>query len=130
VTVSSGNWRTITVVIGLRRRLGLAVKLLVAFLNEMAGAVLDFGFYPGRLELSSGPLIVRSLPDHEHIASEVLALDGIDRDWIYSPPERVRDFMSGQVSEKPYGRRVFGLPKTHQIEHSTDDDTDRLTFHL
>ena len=38
--------------------------------------------------------------------------------------------MSGKVREHPYASRVFGLPKTHLIEHAEATNQDHLDFHL
>ena len=38
--------------------------------------------------------------------------------------------MSGKVWERPYAPRVFGLPKTHVIEHAEAKSQDHLDFHL
>ena len=90
----------------------------------------DFGFYPHKLEISYGPIVVRSLPERQKTVQDVLASEGIERDWIYAPPQQVRDFMSGKVQDRPYASRIFGLPKTHQIEHAKCSGEDHLAFHL
>ena len=38
--------------------------------------------------------------------------------------------MSGKVREHPYASRVFGLQKTHLIEHAAATSEDHLDFHL
>ena len=90
----------------------------------------EFGFYPHRLRIKAGPITVNSLPDLEQTASDVFASDGVEDNWIYAPPQQVRDFMSGKVWERPYASRVFGLPKTHVIEHAEAKSEDHLDFHL
>ncbi|MBO6756381.1 MAG: hypothetical protein JJ902_08650 [Roseibium sp.] len=83
----------------------------------MTETSLDFGFYPGPLDLDAGEITIRSRPDREAIAADLRNEAGIEKDWIYAPAQRSRDFMTGAVHEKPYSARVFGLPKTHTITH-------------
>lgn len=96
----------------------------------MTETSLDFGFYPGPLDLDAGEITIRSRPDREAIAADLRNEAGIEKDWIYAPAQRSRDFMTGTVHEKPYSARVFGLPKTHTITHRRADNEDHLTFHL
>lgn len=91
---------------------------------------LDFGFYPGPLDIDAGEIAIRSLPDRKSIAADLRDEARIEKDWIYGPAERSQDFMTGAVHEKPYSARVFGLPKTHTITHCCADDEDHLVFHL
>ena len=94
--------------------------------------VKEFGFYPCSLHIKAGPVTISPLPDLKRIASDVLASDGIEKNWIYAPPEQVHHFMKGEVRirERPYTTRVFGLPKTHLIEHAAATSEDHLDFHL
>ena len=94
--------------------------------------VKEFGFYPYSLHIKAGPVTISPLPDLKRIASDVLASDGIEKNWIYAPPEQVHHFMKGEVRtrECPYTTRVFGLPKTHLIEHAAATSEDHLDFHL
>ena len=55
--------------------------------------------------------------------------DGVDGDWIYAPPQPVIGF-DGGITTKPYRARVFGLPKTHRLEHAAPDSEDHIAFHL
>ena len=89
-----------------------------------------FGFYPQPLQIKAGSVTVSPLPDLERTASDILALDGVEDNWIYAPPQQVCDFMSGKVRERPYASRVFGLPRTHLIEHAAATSEDHLDFHL
>ena len=90
----------------------------------------EFGFYPQPLQIKAGSVTVSPLPDLERTASDILALDGVEDNWIYAPPQQVRDCMSGKVRERPYASRVFRLPKTHLIEHAAATSEDHLDFHL
>ena len=94
--------------------------------------VKKFGFYPCSLHIKAGPVTISPLPDLERIASDVLASDDIEKNWIYAPPQQVHHFMKGEVRirERPYTTRVFGLPKTHLIEHAAATSEDQLDFHL
>ena len=60
----------------------------------------------------------------------MLAFDSVEDNWLYAPPQQVRDFTSGKVRERPYASRVFGLPKTHLIEHAAATSENHLDFHL
>ena len=90
----------------------------------------DFGFFPDLLQVTAGPVTIGPLPDLEQKVSDLLSCDGIEDDWIYAPPQRVRDFVSGVIRERPYSSRVFGLPKTHFIEHTAATSENRLRFHI
>ncbi len=96
----------------------------------MAGTTTDFGFYPDDLDVSAGPVSIRSLPNRKKVVGNVLGSEGIERDWIYAPRQQVRDFMSGTILERPYSARVFGLPKTHRIDHVTAGTSEQIDFHL
>ncbi len=60
----------------------------------------------------------------------MLAFDSVEDNWIYAPPQQVCDFTSGKVRQRPYASRVFGLPKTHLIEHAAATSENHLDFHL
>ena len=90
----------------------------------------EFGFYPQPLQIKAGSVTVSTLTDLKRTASDILALDGVEDNWIYAPPQQVRDSMSGKVRERPYASRVFGLPRTHLIEHAAATSEDHLDFHL
>ncbi|MDE0120746.1 MAG: hypothetical protein OXS33_03315 [bacterium] len=85
-----------------------------------------FGFYPWPLEIKAGPVVVSTLPNLERTARELYASDCVEGDWFYAPPSRRHD----DVQTLPYSSRVFGLPKTHTIEHATASSTDHIDFHL
>ena len=92
--------------------------------------VKEFGFYPDPLQIKAGPVTISSLPDLERIANGVRASSSIENNWIYAPPQQVRHFLSREVRERPYSTRVFGLPKTHRIEHAAATNEEHLDFHL
>ena len=90
----------------------------------------EFGFYPKPLQIKAGAITVSPLPDLDRIASDVLASDHVEDSWFYAPPQQVRDFMSGNVRERAYASRVFGLSKTHLIEFAETTSEEHLNFHL
>ena len=94
--------------------------------------VKEFGFYPYSLHIKAGPVTISPLPDLKRIASDVLASDGIEKNWIYAPPAQIHHFMRDgvRIRERPYTTRVFGLPKTHLIEHAVATSEEHLDFHL
>ena len=47
----------------------------------------------------------------EKAVEGVLSSAQVDDGWIYVPRQETRDFMSGQVRERPFSARVFGLPR-------------------
>ena len=79
----------------------------------------EFGFYPKPLQVTVGPVTIGPLAGLEQTVSDMLASDGIEDDWIYAPLQRVR-----------HSSRVFGLPKTHFIEHTSATSEDHLRFHI
>ena len=92
--------------------------------------VKEFGYYPDPLPIKTGPVTISSLPDLEQIANGVRASSSIENNWYYAPPQQVRDLPSREVRERPYPTRVFGLPKTHRIEHTAATNEEHLDFHL
>ena len=90
----------------------------------------EFGFCPEPIEVKVGPVTIRPFRDHETIVERVFACDRIYKDWIYAPPEQVGHAGSDQVRALPYSSRVFDLPKTHIIEHTTANNEEHLEFHV
>jgi hypothetical protein len=89
----------------------------------------DFGFYPDRLSLKIGDISIDTRADLDEITSGFENWEGIEKDWIYAPPQQERTF-GGIVRELPYRARVFGLPRTHTIAHASADGHDHLQFHV
>lgn len=90
---------------------------------------LPFGYHPQPLSVVAGPVSITPLPDREKTVAAIEADDGLDGDWIYAPLQQTRQ-LGGGVSERPYPSRIFGLPRTHVIEHAAQDSEDHLVFHL
>lgn len=89
----------------------------------------EFGYYPHKLDLTAGPVAIATLPDLDQTVASVTSDEMVDGDWIYSGPQLTQNF-GGQTYERPYPARVFGLPKTHAIEHGTATDKDQVIFHV
>ena len=90
----------------------------------------EFGFYPEVLEVDTGAVGIRPLPELEKVVEEVLSSAQVDDGWIYVPPQQARDFMSGRIRERPFSARVFGLPRTHTLELAKATGDDHVVFHL
>ena len=89
---------------------------------------LEFGFYLEPRPIKAGSIRISPLPDFDSIVAPMPDWEDIKNDWIYASPQQTRDFMSNTVREQPYSSRVFGLPKTHMIEHATATDDKHLDF--
>ena len=90
----------------------------------------EFGFYPRRLKIDAGPAKVRSLSEFDSIVEPVVSCEEVEDGWIYAPLQQVRDFESGEFRTRPYSARVFGLPRTHTIEHAASTGEEHLEFHV
>jgi hypothetical protein len=90
---------------------------------------LEFGYHPGPLHLQAGPVTIEALPTLAKAVADAEADDGIVDGWLYAPPQKVR-LLGGGVRTLPYPTRIFGLPRTHVIEHATAESDDQLIFHL
>lgn len=94
----------------------------------MAGRSKEFGFCPEHLQVDAEGIQVRPLPGLPAIVDDLSTWEDVENGWIYAPLKRKRGFVSGQVRELPYSARVFGLPKTHVIEHEQATGDDHLAF--
>lgn len=90
---------------------------------------MEFGYHPDLMTVSSGPVSISALPGIASAKADIESSETLDQDWIYAPPQLVRN-LGGGGYQRPYSARVFGLPKTHVIAHSLCDGHDHLTFHL
>lgn len=88
---------------------------------------MQFGYLPERHDFSVGDVTVSTLPDLDEKRKGIEESDQIERDWIYTPPQRVRHILGGE-SEMPCPARVFGLAKTHLLTHATATEPEHLTF--
>lgn len=89
----------------------------------------EFGYYPHPLDIAAGDITVATLPDRDEAVKDVTEDDCVDAHWIYSGP-KCKKFLGGPTVELPYPARIFGLPKTHSIEHSAADNQEHLDFHV
>lgn len=85
----------------------------------------EFGYYPQILQVRAGPITIDTLPNLEQKVSAIEADQRVVKDWIYAPLET-----QGGTATQPYPHRVFGLPKTHVIEHAAADSDDHVAFLL
>lgn len=90
---------------------------------------LEFGYFPKPLNISSGPITVCQLDDLALIVANIESSDQVENHWIYAPPRFVHS-LGGNVRQRPYPSRIFGLPNTHVITHASSQGKDHLTFHL
>lgn len=88
----------------------------------------EFGYYPRLLDVDIGSVKVESLDDLEQTVSDMENSEGIEKDWIYAPLQCRRNLGHDGVEVLPYSSRVFGLPKTHVITHTSADNTEHLDF--
>ena len=72
----------------------------------------EFGFYPRPLEVDAGHVSIRPLADFDETVEGARSSDGVHDGWIHAGLQQSRDLLSGQVRERPYRARVFGLGKT------------------
>lgn len=89
-----------------------------------------FGFYPRPLDFDAGPVRIRSLHDLDQIVDSVVTCEQVENGWFYAPLQRVQEFVSGGVRTYPFSARVFGLSKTHSIEHEVVTGEEHLDFHV
>jgi len=96
----------------------------------MAILRLEFGYCPTPLQLRTAALAIELLPRLTETVAQIESDDGVDKEWIYAPAQQVHDFGTRTIRTLPYSSRVFGLPKTHKIEHSSADGADHVVFHV
>src|SRR5712691_11475603 len=88
---------------------------------------MDFGFYPLEFDRELVDITIRTLDGLEESVRGVMQCGGIENDWCYAPPQRVQCF-GGEIRTLPYPSRVFGLPKTHALDHASPQSDDHLCF--
>ena len=87
----------------------------------------EFGYYPNSLNFTVDDIIVSTLAGLDQSVIAVQNSAKVENDWIY-PGMMERHSQSGEVRYLPYASRVFGLPKTHMIEHANADNQEHLDF--
>ncbi|HKX46058.1 MAG TPA: hypothetical protein VJP77_05100 [Planctomycetota bacterium] len=75
------------------------------------------------MDLEEGDIRVSTLPGHKEAVTDVTSSDEVERGWIYAPRKP-----GGLSGEHPYSSRVFGLPKTHLLEHKNAEGEEHLSF--
>lgn len=90
---------------------------------------IDFGYCPETLNLNAGSIRVRPLPDLQDKQKEVSSSNLVEREWIYPGVRQVHQMGAG-IRSLPYCNRIFGLPKTHSVEHDAADGQDHINFHV
>lgn len=77
----------------------------------------EFEFFPEPLDIEVGAIKIHTLPDLKSKVDQLNKCSGVENGWVYAPPYQTKDFMTGEIWTNPYFSRVFGLRKTHTIEH-------------
>ncbi len=88
----------------------------------------SFGYLPRALDIQVGNVSVSTLDGLDETIRSVSTLSVVHQGWIYSPPARTKNFMTGTMHELPFPARVFGLPTTHLLSHATAIDPDHTRF--
>ncbi len=91
---------------------------------------MEFGFYPERCDLTAGDVQISTLSDLETKRRAVRESEWTHREWIYAPFLQTRDMWTDKISELPYSGRIFGLPKTHRLDHTNSLGDDHGRFLL
>lgn len=89
----------------------------------------EFGYYPQRLDIAVGDVAIATLPDLDQSIKDVTEDGCVHTHWIYSGPQ-CKKYLGRSIVELPYPARIFGLPKTHSIEHSSAANQEHLDFHV
>jgi hypothetical protein len=89
----------------------------------------EFGYCPEGLTLNSPLIKVRALPKLNEAVDAVSNAPEVEADWIYAGVQEVIQMGAG-IRSLPYANRVFGLPKTHTIQHTAADGPDHVNFHI
>jgi hypothetical protein len=88
---------------------------------------MDFGFYPGPFDRTLDGITIRTLQGLDEKVRSVLEDGGIEKDWCYAPSQQ-RRWLGGKVETLPHPSRIFGLPKTHALDHAFAQGDDHLRF--
>lgn len=89
---------------------------------------IEFGYYPHPIDCEVGDIQVTTLPDLHEAVSDVATDEGVENGWIYAPIQCSDDLLSDALIRHPYSSRVFGLPKTHLLQHASADNGEHLSF--
>ncbi len=89
-----------------------------------------FGFYPETLEVDTGAISIRPLPELDEVVNRVLSSEQVDDNWMYVPLQRTCDLMSGRLYKRPFSARVFGLPRTQRLKIEKASGDGHADFYL
>lgn len=92
----------------------------------MSGSI-DFGWYPSPLDSGVDNIKFTTLPEIEEKTTYVKENHRVERGWIYAGPARIYVTAQGSL-DISFHSRVFSLPKTHTISHSSADNDEHLIF--
>lgn len=92
---------------------------------------IQFGFYPENLSIDLDNITIKSIKNHNKIIVDFKTecKDLMKDQWIYAPLAR-RSGFENKTDIMPYTSRVFSLPKTHEISHSSATNPAHLDFHV
>lgn len=94
----------------------------------MAKKTMEFGYYPRKCDLAVGEISISTNSDLEKIVKEIEHSPNVHENWIYPPHYQMCDVVTGTITPRPYGPRVFGLRKTHTITHMNGDSDQHLHY--
>lgn len=86
------------------------------------------GYYPDECDIQTGHIRLASLPDFASKVADVRSHPNTHNGWCYSPSQRNIDMMTGRETLLPQRSRIFGLPKTHVLEHASSNSPDHIDF--
>lgn len=89
-----------------------------------------FGYYPEKLDIDIGDISISTLTDLEEKVVKINNNEQTYNGWLYAPQATSQAFgiSTSEVIKFPYSHRVFGLPKTHKINHKNCNDLGHLDF--
>ncbi|HEY9347110.1 MAG TPA: hypothetical protein VIQ53_17455 [Inquilinus sp.] len=88
----------------------------------------EFGYWPRAEKLIAGDINIRPLDPGSDRELDDFDRDHVSGDWIYAPLNRTRQMFSGEIITQPYSRRVFPLPKTHELSHKHSEGQEHLKY--
>jgi len=82
----------------------------------MSKISIEFGYFPSPLHINAGPVKVETLDDLEIAVSDMNVSEGIEKDWIYAPLQRRRNFDT-RALRFCHIVRVFSAYRKHTLLH-------------
>ena len=89
----------------------------------------EFGYYPELIDITQGSITISTLPNLDKIREGIEKDPNVRKDWIYPGNAKTNMFGQGIITE-PYSARVFGLPKTHLIKHTSAVDEEHVKYYI